>query len=244
MASLIFRPKSNTAAVISVEVPAGCVGIIIGKGGKNIKALAAAHPGTKIQGPRRDAVKQMFRISGADKAKVRAAAQQIRDTATNWQKRSAQHQQRLSQRQERNTKMQESWTQHIQDISGCSGAGWETVGSAKADAWHKRQQAKRQSSKISYKRPGVIKNRFEIPSDSEEEEEQRGPTVAQPRAPTGAWSKGAPKPVAPVKLERQTADMGEQPSAEQQKEVWDEIVANHKPITSWADECSSDDEDE
>ena len=33
MASLTFRPKSKTAAVISVEVPSGCVGIIIGKGG-------------------------------------------------------------------------------------------------------------------------------------------------------------------------------------------------------------------
>ena len=243
MASLTFRPKSKTAAVISVEVPSGCVGIIIGKGGKNIKALAAAHPGTKIQGPRRDAVKQMFRVSGADKAKVRAAAQQIRDTATNWQKRNAQQQQRQAQQQLRKSKMQEAWTQHIQDISGCTGGGWETAGSAAADAWRKRQLAKQESTKISYKRPGVIKNRFELPSDSEDEEEQRGPAIVKARAPTGAWSKGAPKPVSPVKLERQTADMGEQPSPEQQKELWDEIVANHKPITSWADACDSDDEE-
>ena len=146
-------------------------------------------------------------------------------------------------RRGREKKRQQEWTAHIQDISGCKGDGWQVAGSASTVAWRKRHATTQQESQISYKRR-VAKNPFEIPSDSEDEEEQRGPTVAKARAPTGAWSKGAPKPVAPVKLERQTADMGQSKSPEQKQPTWEEHVAAHKPIASWADECDSDDENE
>ena len=251
MASLTFRPKSGAAARI-VEVPAGAVGLLIGKGGKNIKALSAAHPEIKIQGPKRGAPKQTFRLTGTNEQQLNSAEQSIRDTVAMWESKAAYHENVAQQRRERERRRQEEWSTHIQKLSGCEGEGWTTAGSAAQDAWRKKQLAKqaKQETTISYKRRPIAVNRFEIPSDSsdDEDDEVARPSVAVPRKldTSSAWSKGAPKELAtpPAKLTRQTADMGhpETQTEEKHKAEWDEVVANHKPIKSWADEC--DDEED
>jgi len=230
-----FRPAVQTTSE-KVEVHPGCVGLIIGRGGKNIKELIASHPGIKIQGPRRGDAKQIFRISGA-KEGVAAAAAEIRSTMDNWLQRNSSRLQHEEQRAYRKAKAQDEWAQHIQDISGCTGAGWSTAGSAEADAWRKRQLGKQKDSQISYKRrPIAHKNRFEIPSDSEDEEEQRGPAIAKPRDLTGASAKGAPK-------EKEEAPKeSKQMTAEEAEAEFAKLAAKMKPIESWADACS-DDED-
>ena len=252
MASLTFRPKSAATARI-VEVPPGAVGLLIGKGGKNIKALSAAHPEIKIQGPKRGAAKQTFRLTGTNEQQLNSAEQSIRDTVATWESKAAYYGNVVQQRQDRERARQEAWSAHIQKLSGCEGEGWNTAGSASRDAWRKRQLAKqaKNESTISYKRrPIATKNRFEMPESSDDEEDEvPRPSVAAPRKldASSAWSKGAPKELAtpPAKLTRQTADMGhpETQTEEKRKAEWDEVVANHKPITSWADECSSDEED-
>ena len=72
-----------------------------------------------------------------------------------------------------------------EDLSGCTGEGWQTAGSAEADSWRKRQLAKQKESQMSYKRqPIVQRNRFDIPSDSDsdEEEQSRGSGAAGARS--------------------------------------------------------------
>ena len=248
MASLTFRPKSAATARI-VEVPAGAVGLLIGKGGKNIKALSAAHPEIKIQGPKRGAAKQTFRLTGTNEQQLNSAEQSIRDTVATWESKAAHYGNVVQQRRERERRRQEEWSTHIQKLSGCEGEGWSTAGSAARDAWRKKQLAKqaKQESTISYKRrPIATKNRFEMPDSSDDEEDEVArPSVAAPRKldANSAWSKGAPKELAtpPAKLTRQTADMGHpEPDA---SKAMEKLVAEHKPIKSWADECSSDEED-
>jgi hypothetical protein len=163
-----------------------------------------------------------------------------------------------SRRRERETRRQQDWATHIQDISGCHGNGWKTAGSAAAAGWRKRQLVK-QGPNTGPRRVRRIKNRFEIPSDSESDEESQKiqrPRISQPRklAKSSAWSKGAPKPFAAeaaaaalivAKLERQTAET-EKPKLQEgdaPKITWEEVVAAHKPIVSWADACVSDDEE-
>ena len=144
-------------------------------------------------------------------------------------------------RRGRENRRQQEWATHIQDISGCRGNGWQTAGSAAAAGWRNRQLAKQGPNAGRHSRPVAPKNRFEIPSDSESDEESqkiRRPRIAQPRKldKSSAWSKGAPKPaVAEAAVPTTTA--------KEQQEIWDAIVANHKPIVSWADACDSDDEE-
>ena len=93
------------------------------------------------------------------------------------------------------------------------------------------------NGQFSKRRPIAHKNRFEIPSDSEDdEEEQRGPAIAKPRDLTGAWAKGAPK-------EKEEAPKeSKQMTAEEAEAEFAKLAAKMKPIESWADACS-DDED-
>ena len=149
-------------------------------------------------------------------------------------------------RNDREHRRQASWQQQIQDASGCEGDGWTTTGDA--ESWRKRQERKvRGGSKISYKRP-VAPNPFEIPSDSDDEEEIVGPLPLPPKKldESNPWSKGPSAAfLAPPTLERAVATSSS-PSSNSlaQKlyddEKWQQMVSNHKPIISWADECDSD----
>ena len=85
MTSMTIRPNSIHTA--SIEVNPGCVGIIIGRGGKNIQSLIAQHQGIKIKGPKRGDTRQVFSVSGASTQEVHAAIAKIRDTAAKWEAR-------------------------------------------------------------------------------------------------------------------------------------------------------------
>ena len=67
-------------------------------------------------------------------------------------------------------------------------------------------------------------------------EEQRGPAIAKPRDLTGAWAKGAPKEK--VEAPKESKQM----TAEEAEAEFAKLAAKMKPIESWADACS-DDED-
>ena len=127
-----------------------------------------------------------------------------------------------AKRNARERAQQDAWSKQLQDASGCSGEGWKTAGiKSNLDSWRSRQLAKQEEEKISYKRSKlVVKNRFDLPSDSDDEEE--GPRTAKPveLAASNVWSKGAPKAViTPVDAAKQRAS---------------------PPILSWADECEND----
>ena len=121
-----------------------------------------------------------------------------------------------AKRSARERTRQAAWSKQLQDASGCSGEGWSSVGTE--DEWRSRQLAQQRRSQISYKRQQVVQNRFELPSDSEDEEEDRRPglTFALKLAASNSWSKGAPS--------------GHEVSQ----------LPTRKPIASWADECDSD----
>jgi len=232
-----FRPSVQTTSE-KVEVHPECVGLIIGRGGKNIKELIASHPGIKIQGPRRDDPRQIFRISGA-KETVAAAVAEIRSVVDNWTQRNASRLQHEERRVQHKVKAQDEWAQRIQDSSGCVGTGWSTKGSAEADAWRVKQKHRLEGFQISHKRqPIANENRFEIPSDSEDEVEQSGPAIAEPTELTGAWSKGAPKEQIEPPVESKQLDV-EEANAQFAKHL-----ATRKPIASWADAADSDDDEE
>jgi len=234
-----YRP-TKTQHSASVEVHADCVGMIIGKGGKNIKSIVAAHPGIKIQGPRRGNSRQIFRVSGPEGAIVHAAVEVIRDIMAKWEKGNSYRQQHDQDISRRKQMAQKEWENHIQDISGCKGDGWSTTGSAASNKWQEAQLAK-QKSTVSYtRRPVNSGNRYDIPSSSEDEEEENEdvPIIVTPKKlpGTNAWSKGAPK------LVTKSA-----PETKEQKsdKTWEDIKANalSKKGTSWADMCDSDDEE-
>lgn len=124
-----------------------------------------------------------------------------------------------AKRSARERTRQDAWSKQLQDTSGCSGEGWKTAGiKSNLDSWRERQLAKQEEEKISYKRQQVVQNRFDLPSDSEDEEEDRRPRLAEPLklAASNSWSKGAPS--------------GHEVSQ----------LPTRKPIASWADECDSD----
>ena len=117
----------------------------------------------------------------------------------------------------------QAWSKQFQEECKCDGEGWKTAGiKSNLDSWRSRQLAKQEEEKISYKRSKlVVKNRFDLPSDSDDEAEE-GPRTAKPveLAASNVWSKGAPKAViTPV-------DAAKQPAS--------------PPILSWADECEND----
>ena len=84
MASMTIRP--NSIHTSTIEVNPNCVGIIIGRGGKNIKSLIAQHQGIKIKGPKRGDPRQVFSVSGASTQEVHAVIANIRDTAAKWER--------------------------------------------------------------------------------------------------------------------------------------------------------------
>ena len=248
--SLTFRPRSGKASVhkVSVEVPGGAVGLIIGAGGKNIKALIAAHDGIKVKGPRRDAVKQIFRITGEDEAAVDAAAESIRQTVSKWESRSAQWQSRDLERSRREKQRKQDWATHIQDISGCEGAGWKTQGDA--DTFRKQQLSYKRRQEPA-KQVKTSRNPFDMGSDSDsdgEEEVQRGPEPCEAIKPKGAWAGGASAAVVqPPTLERQTAQVHDEKTEEDENRLtMEKLHAMHEANKgkSWADMCDSDDDEE
>lgn len=234
-----YRPiKSQHSA--SVEVHADCVGMIIGKGGKNIKSIVADHPGIKIQGPRRGNARQIFTVSGPEGNIVHAAVGVIRDIMAKWEKSNSyrlQHDQEISSRQQRE---QKEWENHIQDISGCKGEGWSTTGSAASNKWQEAQRAK-QKSTVSYtRRPVNSGNRYEMPSSSDDEEEENDvPIIVTPKklSGTSAWSKGAPKLAT-----KSAPETKEQKSTKTWEDIQAEVLSNEG--RSWADMCDEDDEKE
>lgn len=83
MTSMTIRP--NSIHTSTIEVNPNCVGIIIGRGGKNIQSLIAQHQGIKIKGPKRGDARQVFSVSGASTQEVHAAIANIRHTAAKWE---------------------------------------------------------------------------------------------------------------------------------------------------------------
>ena len=102
MAVVAVVTAVDAAAVV---VPPRCVGKIIGRSGGNIKALIAAHPGVTVQGPRRGAPTQVFRVQGPSAEAVAAAAAQIRRDVAAWQEGNARWQ-RQQQQQQRSSQQQ------------------------------------------------------------------------------------------------------------------------------------------
>ena len=214
----------NPACTAKVQVHKDCTGLVIGRGGATVKKIAADF-GVKVQGPKRGAKEQIFRISGPDQSSVNAAAGVIMEIHDKWSQKFAKRQAFEAERTRREKQRQSDWSRHIQDISGCEGEGWGTAGNA--TSWKRKKQ---QSSEKKASPKPVRRNRFEIP-DSDDEEEDSRPAVSEPKALTGAWAKGAPK-------EEETRQM----TFEESKAELAKLASTMKPVENWADACS-DDED-
>lgn len=169
----------------SVRVRAACTGTIIGKGGSKIKMIISRY-GVKVNGPKRGQT-QVFRITGTDQVAVNAAVAAIEEIRDSWVMRDAKHQAYQLQKEKEEKKTQADWARHIQEKSGCEGDDWNTIGSA--SAWKNKNRYR--SDETTDKPRVAKKNRFELPSDSDEEDAE-GPTVWAPEAPKGAWGTETP----------------------------------------------------
>ena len=168
-----------------IEVPAGCVGLVIGKGGKNIKSIMSVFPGVRVQGPKRGDEKHIFRATGPTQKLVQDALDAISMMVDEWKVKASKRATYAADKQSRVNQRRADWSQHIQDSSGCEGKEWETKGAA---AWRHKQQRKTEVKKAP--EAPVKRNRFYM-GESDEEEDLDGPTIWAPVEPEGDWAKGA-----------------------------------------------------
>ena len=131
---------------------------------------------------------------------------------------------RLSKR-DRDRRAAHEWAKHVQDVSGCSGEGWETASSDKN--WRERQLRKQKRNQAPVQQVQSRKNPFDMGSDSEDETPvERVPEPREPLPAKGVWASGASSKV-------------------RAENVMAELTAMHEANKgrSWADMCDSEDED-
>ena len=248
MSTITVRPTLTHTA--SIEVKPGCVGIIIGRGGKNLQALVAEHRGIKVQGPRRGDIRQIFKISGPSTEVVHAAIAKIRDVASKWEKNSRRQVNRD--------------TLHRQAVKQALAERKAKIASGQFVSVNTHRYS---TNSQRVKSPGPAlksrKNRFDmLDSDDEQESPVQVMRKVTARPLQGAWGAGAPNatqtpPSSPKddallarKRIAQKAKKTRKGSSKLQLLVPDVPSAPpvRKSISSWADAAdesdSEDDEDD
>ena len=182
MSTITIRPTLTHTA--SIEVNPGCVGVIIGRGGKNIQALVAEHRGIKVQGPRRGDIRQIFKISGPSTEVVHAAIAKIRDVASKWEKHSR-------RQVNRDTLRRQAGERALAERKAKIASGQFVSVNTRRSATNSQR----------VKSPGPAlksrKNRFDMLDSDNSDDEQESPVQVMRKVAArplqGAWGTGAPK---------------------------------------------------